>query len=264
TKTGVIKGKVKYMSPEQALGRKLDHRSDVFSLGSCLYEMLTRLPPFTASNEMDLLIKVRDAKYRPISERVQGVPAEIEAITDRCLTRSRAHRYQTAAEVAAALREFLHRHMPNYSRSHLGRYVRKKFATEIERELRMLEEFVVESVDGDVGENLIAGVLGPEAPYTEFTPRPTMTRGPAPVAIAEQNQSGTGATTLPRAESSEPVAEAGAAADDGGFDLHAAETVILDSARRGDRAGRRDSEDLDEALHNAPTLILDSRRGWRK
>jgi serine/threonine-protein kinase len=256
TKTGVIKGKVKYMSPEQALGRKLDHRSDVFSLGSCLYEMLTRLPPFTASNEMDLLIKVRDAKYRPISERVPGVPAEIEAITDRCLTRSRAHRYQTAAEVAAALREFLHRHMPSYSRSHLGRYVRKKFATEIERELRMLEEFVVETVDGDVGENLIAGVLGPQAPYTEFTPRPTMSGGPAPTGDGEPSQNGTGATTLPRAGSSEPGAE-----DAGGFDLHAAETVILDSARRG---GRRDSEDLDEALHNAPTLILDSRRGWRK
>ena len=81
TKTGVIKGKVKYMSPEQALGRKLDHRSDVFSLGSCLYEMLTRIPPFTATNEMDLLIKVRDAKYRPVSELQPGIPPELEAIT---------------------------------------------------------------------------------------------------------------------------------------------------------------------------------------
>src|SRR5688572_28955462 len=156
TKTGVIKGKVKYMSPEQALGRKLDHRSDIFSLGSCLYEMLTRVPPFTATNEMDLLIKVRDAKYRPISEIVPGVPRELEAICDKCLTRSRAHRYQTAAEVEADLRSFLRKYMPNYSRSHLGRFIRKMFATEIERELRMLEEYVMaDDVSEDVGESLM-------------------------------------------------------------------------------------------------------------
>jgi eukaryotic-like serine/threonine-protein kinase len=174
TKTGVIKGKVKYMSPEQALGRKLDHRSDIFSLGSCLYEMLTRVPPFTATNEMDLLIKVRDAKYRPISELVPNIPPEIESITDRCLARSRAHRFQTAQEAAEVLRGFLKRYMPGYTRSHLGRYVRKMFATEIERELRMLEEYVLsEEVDDDVGENLIGDVLGPEAEFVGFSPRPS-------------------------------------------------------------------------------------------
>ncbi len=173
TKTGVIKGKVKYMSPEQALGRKLDHRSDVFSLGSCLYEMLTRMPPFTASNEMDLLIKVRDAKFRPISDVVPDVPREIEAITNRCLARSRAHRYQSAEDVAASLRDFHASFMPDYSRSHLGRYVRKMFATEIEKELRMLEEYVVSNVvDEDLGENLIGDVLGPGAEFTNFSPKP--------------------------------------------------------------------------------------------
>jgi serine/threonine-protein kinase len=105
TKTGVIKGKVKYMSPEQALGRKLDHRSDVFSLGSVLYEMLTRIPPFTASNEMDLLVKVRDARYRPISDLIPSIPPELEAICNKCLARSRSQRYQTAEEVSTALRE---------------------------------------------------------------------------------------------------------------------------------------------------------------
>jgi serine/threonine-protein kinase len=173
TKTGVIKGKVKYMSPEQALGRKLDHRSDIFSLGACLYEMLTRVPPFTATNEMDLLIKVRDAKYRPISEIVPGLPRELEAICDKCLARSRAHRFQTGLEAAHALRGFLRAYMPEYTRSHLGRYVRKQFAQEIERELRMLEEFVLsDQVDDDVGENLIAGVLGPQADFSRFSPRP--------------------------------------------------------------------------------------------
>src|SRR4026207_1597871 len=68
TKTGVIKGKVKYMSPEQALGRKLDHRSDVFSLGSCLYEMLSRRRPFTASNETYVPSKERDTPRGQVSE----------------------------------------------------------------------------------------------------------------------------------------------------------------------------------------------------
>ena len=90
--------------------------------------MLTRIPPFTATNEMDLLIKVRDAKYRPISELQPGIPPELEAITDKCLTRSRANRYQTAAEAEGDLRAFLRKFMPNYSRSHLGRFIRKMFA----------------------------------------------------------------------------------------------------------------------------------------
>jgi serine/threonine-protein kinase len=174
TKTGVIKGKVKYMSPEQALGRKLDHRSDVFSLGSCLYEMLTRIPPFTATNEMDLLIKVRDAKFRPISELVQGIPPELEAICEKCLTRSRANRYQTAAEAEGDLRAFLRKFMPNYSRSHLGRFIRKMFAQEIERELRQLEEFVMtEDVSDDVGESLMVKDEDFEPPEVPFQPKPT-------------------------------------------------------------------------------------------
>jgi serine/threonine-protein kinase len=266
TKTGVIKGKVKYMSPEQALGRKLDHRSDVFSLGSCLYEMLTRLPPFTATNEMDLLIKVRDAKYRAISDLVPSVPPEIEAIADKCLTRSRAHRYQTAADAGKALRGFLKRYMPNYSRSHLGRYVRKTFASEIERELRMLEEYVVEEqrVHDDVGENLIANVLGPEPEYADFTPRPSIVgevpSEEPPKDFADGKQHRSSATTLPRSASH---------ADEGGFDLHAAETLILDTSKGLPGAPTpkpqpSTPDDYDEALHNAPTLILDSRRGWRR
>jgi eukaryotic-like serine/threonine-protein kinase len=224
TKTGVIKGKVKYMSPEQALGRKLDHRSDVFSLGSCLYEMLTRVPPFTASNEMDLLIKVRDAKYRPIADLVPSTPPEIEAIADRCLTRSRAQRYQTAAEVENDLRAFLRRYVPNYSRSHLGRYVRKAFAAEIERELRMLEEFVLnDEVSDDLGENLIARHAGEDVV-------------PAPVPFQPRPQ-GTGDTILPPSEDTDGDGENSTTAErrqhraEAAYDLHGAQTMILDPAR---------------------------------
>jgi serine/threonine-protein kinase len=275
TKTGVIKGKVKYMSPEQALGRKLDHRSDVFSLGSCLYEMLTRIPPFTATNEMDLLIKVRDAKYRPVSELTPGIPIELEQITDKCLTRSRANRYQTAAEAEVDLRAFLRKFMPNYSRSHLGRFIRKSFTQEIERELRMLEEFVMtDDVSDDVGVNLMKRDDDFEPPEVPFQPKPTSV---SIVAASADFSSESNFTTMPSAS-----------------DLHQQNTMILAAAARGQRGrasqppaaalppppppppdprrrGRTQPPPLppprppqrrvyDEELHSAPTMIIDIRR----
>jgi eukaryotic-like serine/threonine-protein kinase len=248
TKTGVIKGKVKYMSPEQALGRKLDHRSDVFSLGSCLYEMLTRIPPFTATNEMDLLIKVRDAKYRPVSELTPGIPPELEAIADKCLTRSRANRYQTAAEAETDLRAFLRKFMPNYSRSHLGRFIRKMFAQEIERELRMLEEYVLdEEVSDDVGESLMSRDEDYEPPEVPFHPKPTSVSILAIPESANDFSGDSNHTTMPKPELDDavdqrlndrierveqpipdPVLDA---IERMGDDIHGANTVILAAGR---------------------------------
>jgi len=271
TKTGVIKGKVKYMSPEQALGRKLDHRSDVFSLGSCLYEMLTRIPPFTATNEMDLLIKVRDAKYRPISELQPGIPPELEAICDKCLTRSRANRYQTAAEAEGDLRAFLRKFMPNYSRSHLGRFIRKMFSQEIERELRMLEEFVMtDTPSDDVGESLMVKDEDFEPPEVPFQPKPTSVSVQA--APPNDFSSESNFTTMPKLDEQQRPAF-----DD---DLHGAKTMILDgprgrtnrppsrqrSAQPPPTPGRRSSQKpvYDEDLHAAPTMIIDINRMRRR
>jgi eukaryotic-like serine/threonine-protein kinase len=272
TKTGVIKGKVKYMSPEQALGRKLDHRSDVFSLGSCLYEMLTRIPPFTATNEMDLLIKVRDAKYRPIHELQPGVPPELEAICDKCLTRSRANRYQTAAEAEGDLRAFLKKFMPNYSRSHLGRFIRKMFAQEIERELRMLEEFVLtDAPSDDVGESLMIRDEDFEPPEVPFQPKPTSV---SVQAAPNDFSSESNFTTVPK------VDENVRRRLDTDNDIHGAKTVILDGPRGRNRpsqprarpspppAPSRKSQPrtpiYDEDLHAAPTMIIDINRMRRR
>ncbi len=256
TKTGVIKGKVKYMSPEQALGRKLDHRSDVFSLGSCLYEMLTRMPPFTASNEMDLLIKVRDAKYRPISDLVPGIPREIEAIANRCLARSRAHRYQSADDVAVVLRDFLSGYKPEYSRSHLGRYVRKMFAAEIEKELRMLEEYVVSNiVDEDLGENLIGDVLGPGAEFTNFSPKPSLADYGADVGSVGSASLDTNYDTI--AEGAKDLD------DDSGAFNNEARTVVA----RGDELlprGHAPDPVPSPSIHDDDTEILPHRRFRRR
>src|SRR5258708_18684438 len=263
TKTGVIKGKVKYMSPEQALGRKLDHRSDVFSLGSCMYEMLTRIPPFTATNEMDLLIKVRDAKYRPIAELQPGIPPELEAICDKCLTRSRANRYQTAAEAEGDLRAFLRKFMPNYSRSHLGRFIRKMFAQEIERELRQLEEFVMgEEVSDDVGESLMAKDDDFEPPEVPFQPKPTSV---SVAALASDFSGDSNFTTMPRM-------------DEVDEEIHAQPTQILADRGRSvaqppprkpaprtsppppPKPAARGTPIHDEGIHAVPTMIINIER----
>ncbi len=170
TKTGVIKGKVKYMSPEQAMGRKLDHRSDLFSLGTLLYEMLTLLAPFQAPTEIELIFAVRDARKRPVSELRPTVNPVLEAIVEKAMARSRSQRYQSGEELAQALESFLMEFYPDQRRSQFGRFMRNAFTKEIDRELRMLEEFVIEGGKADdVGENLLADVLGPDAPYTQFT-----------------------------------------------------------------------------------------------
>ncbi|MDB4969634.1 MAG: serine/threonine protein kinase [Myxococcales bacterium] len=170
TKTGVIKGKVKYMSPEQAMGRKLDHRSDLFSLGTVMYEMLTLTAPFIAATEVELIFAVRDARKREAREVHPGVPEELNAILNKLMSRSRSQRFQSGAELAAALQTFLEHEKAGYRRSHFGRYMRATFEADIERELRLMEEYIIEGADASkVGENLIADALGNDAPYTKFT-----------------------------------------------------------------------------------------------
>ena len=144
TKTGVIKGKVKYMSPEQAMGRKLDSRSDLFSLGTLMYEMLTLQAPFTATTEIELLFAVRDARKRPIRELRPNLHAELEIVIDRAMAKSRSQRFQSGEEFAGALQAFLDAHYPQSGAHTLQRYMRAAFAKEIAQEQATLAEYVIE------------------------------------------------------------------------------------------------------------------------
>lgn len=170
TKTGVIKGKVKYMSPEQAMGRKLDRRSDLFSLGTLLYEMLALQAPFTAGTEIELLFAVRDARKRPIRELRPHLNTDLEIIIERAMAKSRSQRFQSGEEFAQALQAFLDTYYPNYRVNQLSWYLLKTFEREREREQHILNDYVISSGSAEsVGENLLADVLGPDAEYTQFT-----------------------------------------------------------------------------------------------
>jgi serine/threonine protein kinase len=123
TEVGVIKGKYGYMSPEQAWADPTDRRSDVFSAGVMLYELLTNSVLYTAKSVAELIAKVRRAEIpSPTSVRAD-IPEALSAIVMRALALEPSDRYQTALEMGDALREYLYRSAQAFSGARLGRYV---------------------------------------------------------------------------------------------------------------------------------------------
>lgn len=107
TRTGEVAGTPEYMSPEQAQGLAVEHRSDLFSLGSVLYAMCTGRSPFRADTTVAVLRRVCDDAPRPICEVNPEVPEELIAIIDRLLAKNPGERFQTAEEVADLLGQHL-------------------------------------------------------------------------------------------------------------------------------------------------------------
>jgi serine/threonine protein kinase len=104
---GRLKGKIPYMSPEQARGETVDWRSDIFSAGVMLYELTTGRRLFKAGSELETLKLICDGPYPLPSQTREGYPPGLEAIVLRALARDRGERWQSAREMQAALEEFV-------------------------------------------------------------------------------------------------------------------------------------------------------------
>jgi eukaryotic-like serine/threonine-protein kinase len=109
TTTGTIIGTASYMPPEQAAGRprEVSVRSDVYSLGAILYEMLTGRPPFREDNPLDTILQVLESPPQPLRAQVETIPQELEAICLTCLEKDPQDRLESARRVAEELERYL-------------------------------------------------------------------------------------------------------------------------------------------------------------
>jgi serine/threonine protein kinase len=104
TDTGVVMGTSSYMSPEQARGLAVDARTDIWSLGVMIYEMVTGEAPFKGETTSDVIVSILDREPQPLEYCRPAVPAELQEIVSKTLSKSREERYQTIEELAAKLK----------------------------------------------------------------------------------------------------------------------------------------------------------------
>ena len=104
TQAGFVLGTLRYMSPEQARGQTVDHRSDIFSLGVVLYEMVTGQLPFSGSTPLDTLHAIAFEETRPVTALRPNLPASLQRVVTRCLRKKASDRYSEARELIGDLK----------------------------------------------------------------------------------------------------------------------------------------------------------------
>jgi len=185
----ILKGKFGYMSPEQVRGVEIDRRSDVFSCGVVLYELLTGERLFVGESDFDTLEKVRNVEILPPSTYNRRIPDELERIVLKALSKDAEERYPNAIDLHDELQAFVYTAGEFYSRKDLAGWMKKTFGKEIEDETAKLESYRQLKPPPPA-----AGPPAPPAP-------PGAVDGVPEPARSQQSQSG----KLPRKPPTQPV-----------------------------------------------------------
>ena len=127
TKVGALKGKLQYMSPEQAWGKAVDQRTDTFSLGSVLFEMLAGRPAFVGDSELAVLEEVRQCEIPELSELRDDLPEGVVEVVRRAMSKEVEDRYQSAAEMGEDLRREVGRLEPVPGQATVASFVQDLF-----------------------------------------------------------------------------------------------------------------------------------------
>jgi len=246
TRTGALKGKYCYLSPEAVRGQGIDQRSDIFSAGAVLYELVTGRRLFDGKSEIQILERIRDGSFRRPSHHAPDIPAALERIVLGAIEPDRARRFQTAGELAGALQGYLHS---------LLRPVTGEDVAAMIREL-------MPRLDGEPGraEDAKAGGAAPGAPGGERAgaAAPPATPGRLDPGRAREGESGVAASAREAgAGAAGAAAGAGRALDASGVAAAVAAVAGAGSGRRSMPASSLDDSDEDLSTEDDPESDLE-------
>jgi serine/threonine protein kinase len=133
TQAGILKGKFGYMSPEQVRGLPLDRRSDIFSCGIILYELVTGERLFIGESDFSTLEKVRNVEIMPPTTYNRAIPEELERIVLKALAKEKEDRYQAAMDLHDDLQSFMYTIESFFSQKDLATFMRKEFPEDLQQ-----------------------------------------------------------------------------------------------------------------------------------
>ncbi len=181
TRSGVIKGKFGYMSPEQANGEQIDHRTDIFSTGIILHELLTNKRLFAGENDMATLRQIQECVIPSASRANPKITADLEKIMMKSLTKDLTLRYQDAGLFHRNIQGYLNKYFTAFSQREMSEILMRVFADEIIAEKKRFEAVYRQSIpfsqkasgdrpDGEIDENF-ADNQDPDEPETKSETR---------------------------------------------------------------------------------------------
>ena len=182
TQVGMIKGKVAYMSPEQAAGKVIDHRSDIFATGILLYELVAGGRMFKGDDTLQILSKVREAEFTPLGTLKGGLPEKLYDIVAKALAKEPEDRYQSCADMQADIEECIFRLNLRPSGRSLAEYLKLLFAEEIEAEGKRMADAADAGAASDRAQEAESERRSVDTPPAQKPPAPKAE--PAPPAKA--------------------------------------------------------------------------------
>lgn len=180
TQVGMIKGKVAYMSPEQAAGKVIDHRSDIFATGILLYELLAGCRMFTGDDTLQILSKVREGEFTPLATLKGGLPEKLYDIAAKALAKDPEDRYQSCADMQADIEECIFRLNLRPSGRSMAEYLKILFAEEIEAEGKRMADAAGAGAASDLAQEAESERRSVDTPPAQKPPAPKAE--PAPPA----------------------------------------------------------------------------------